>query len=101
MSYPLFNNSMFSENFVSQVQSCDTLFADIDTVGDNQLSFAEFEAYIKKRNPNEEDREDVMKEFKAIDTSGDGHIQFLEFLRAVCKKNGVYMHKELNSFEKV
>ena len=62
---------------------------------------AEFEAYVKKRNPDQADHDDIMKEFKKIDISGDGYIQFLEFLRAVCKKNDVYMHKQLDSFEKV
>ena len=43
-------NFHFTDDFVKQVHTCDTLFADIDTAGDNQISLQEFQVYVAKRN---------------------------------------------------
>ena len=57
----------FSDEFIKQVHTCDTLFADIDTAGDNQISMEEFKVYVAKRNKKVEDQNEVLKEFKQID----------------------------------
>ena len=92
---------MLSESLIKQIHQCDTLFTAIDTTKDCQLSMAEFKAYVKKRNPDEADHEEVLNKFKKMDLSGDGFIQFLEFLRAVCKENGVWMPKDLTIYDKL
>ena len=53
---------------------CDALFADIDTSCDCQISVEEFKAYVRKRNKDDKDSEDVMKEFNQIDLDQDGYI---------------------------
>ena len=58
-------NLNLSHELIVQIHQCDTLFADIDTVKDRRLSFEEFEAYVTKRNSSD-DKETVMKEFRAI-----------------------------------
>jgi len=93
--------NFITSDFVKQVHQCDTLFTDIDTVGDCQISLLEFEAYVQKRNPDKEDHDEVMKEFRKIDINQDGYLDFLEFLRACCLKNGVPMPYELNVHDKV
>ena len=92
---------MLSDQFIKQVQQCDTLFTDIDTVGDCQLSFSEFEAYVQKRNPDKQDQENVMKDFNKMDIDQSGYLSFHEFLRAICKKNGVYMPSKLSIHDKL
>ena len=44
---------MFSEAFIKQIHTCDTLFTQIDTTADNVLSRKEFEAYVRKNNKDE------------------------------------------------
>ena len=43
---------MFTDDFIKQVHVCDTLFTNIDTIGDNVLHKTELEAYVKKYNQN-------------------------------------------------
>ena len=59
----------------------------------------EFEAYVKKRNPDEADHQSVMKEFKQMDLDDDGYIQFLEFLRAICNQKKVHLPAEISVFD--
>ena len=92
---------MLSEDFWKQVQQCDTLFTDMDTVGDCQISQEEFRSYIKKRNPEKDDFEEISKKFKTIDTSKDGYISFLEMLRSVCEDSHTPMPSELSIYDKL
>ena len=46
---------MFTESFIKQVHDSDTLFSSIDTIGDNVLHMEEFEAYVKRINPDKAD----------------------------------------------
>ena len=94
-------NFDFSDKFIKEVHTCDTLFADIDTSCDCQISMDEFKAYVAKRNPDMNDQEAVLKEFKQIDLNEDGQIQFLEFLRAICLKEGLMVPDELTPVDKL
>ena len=73
----------------------------MDVNNDNRISQQEFQMYIKKRNPEQDDQEQILKEFRALDINHDGYFYFLDFLRAVCHKNGVYLQKNLTLFEKL
>ena len=65
---------MFNDEFIRQIHKCDTLFTDIDTIGDNVLHKEEFEAYVRKNNSNQQDVDEILKEFNIIDTNHDGLI---------------------------
>ena len=80
----------FNDELLFEIQVCDTLFKNIDKDGDCQLSLIEFETYVRKRN-DEEEAENILKDFKTIDIGGDGNIQFIEFLRAACIKKDLYI----------
>ena len=53
--------NMFNEDFIKQIHKCDTLFSNIDTIGDNVLHREEFEAYVRKYNPKNADYNSVME----------------------------------------
>ena len=52
---------MFSEDFIKQVHTCDTMFTNIDTRGDNVLHQDEFEAYVRKTNKKQEEVDEILK----------------------------------------
>ena len=92
---------MFSDAFIKQVHTCDTMFTNIDTRGDNVLHQDEFEAYVRKTNKDQSDFDHIMKEFNLIDSNHDGLIQFDEFLRALCLKGNIYMKPELDVYDRL
>ena len=73
----------------------------MDTVGDCQISQEEFRAYIKKRNPDQDDSEAILKRFKAMDIAKDGYISFLEMLRSICEDSHTPMPSELSLYDKL
>ena len=68
------NHNFITEDFKSVVLQSDTLFTDIDKKGDHQISLQEFEAYVKRKNPDEADQKQIMKEFLEIDLDHDGQL---------------------------
>ena len=91
--------NMFNEDFIKQIHKCDTLFTNIDTIGDNVIHIEEFEAYVKKYNPEQADYDSIMEEFDSIALNTDNVIYFDEFLRATCEKANIYMKPELDSYD--
>ena len=67
-------NFDLSQDLVKMIHTADTLFADIDKAGDSQISWDEFTAYVKKRQPDQNDQKEVLREFEQLDTNKDGYI---------------------------
>ena len=68
------SHNFITEDFKSVLLQSDTLFTDIDKKGDHQISLQEFESYVKRKNPDEADQKQILKEFYEIDLDNDGQL---------------------------
>ena len=50
----------------------------------------EFEAYVAQNN-KDEDKDEILRQFKEMDNNEDGYIQFIEFFRATLKNQDIHL----------